>query len=115
MGEAPSLLKNVAPALGNSFLIRTLTTTNRDAIGARVIVTENGQTQMDEVRSGGSYMSQNDLRLHFGLGKATSANVSVHWLDGKIENFTGVAAQQIVTIQEGKGIVKKQPYIGSKH
>ena len=113
MGEAPSLLKNSAPSLGNSILIRLLTA-NRDAIGARVTVTANGQKQMDEIRSGGSYISQNDFRLHFGLGKATSANLSVRWLDGKIENISGVAAGDIVTIEEGKGIVKKQPYAVSK-
>jgi enediyne biosynthesis protein E4 len=114
MGEAPSLLKNLGPALGHSMLIRALTATNREAIGARITVTANGQTQIDEVRSGGSYISQSDFRLHFGLGKATSANVSVHWLDGKIENFSSVAADQIVTVQEGKGIIKKQPYTSRK-
>jgi enediyne biosynthesis protein E4 len=114
MGEAPSLLKNFAPSLGNSILIRLLTTTNRDAIGTRVTVTANGQKQMDEVRSGGSYISQSDFRLHFGLGKATSANLAIRWLDGKTENISAVAAGQIVTIQEGKGIVKRQPYSASK-
>jgi enediyne biosynthesis protein E4 len=114
MGEAPSLLKNFAPSLGNSILIRLLTTTNRDAIGARVTVAANGQKQMDEVRSGGSFISQNDFRLHFGLGKAASANLSIRWIDGKTENIAGVAAGQIVTIQEGKGIVKKQPYTTGK-
>ena len=115
MGEAPSLLKNVAPSLGNSILVRLLTSTNRDAIGARATVTANGQTQMDEVRSGGSYISQSDFRLHFGLGKAASANLSIRWLDGKTEQFDRVAAGQIVTIQEGKGIIKKQPYSAGKH
>src|ERR1700733_1357934 len=110
MGEAPSLLKNFAPPPGHSILIRALTATNRDAIGARITVNANGQTQIDEVRSGGSYISQNDFRLHFGIGKATSANLSVQWPDGKIENFPSVAAEQVITIQEGKGIVKKQPY-----
>jgi enediyne biosynthesis protein E4 len=114
MGEAPSLLKNVALPLGHSILIRALTATSRDAIGARVTVNANGQTQMDEVRSGGSYISQSDFRLHFGLGKAASANVSIHWLDGKSENFGNVAAEQIVTIQEGRGIVRKQPYAASR-
>jgi hypothetical protein len=114
MGEAPSLLRNVAPPLGHSILIRALTATNRDAIGARVTVTANGQTQIDEVRSGGSYISQNDFRLHFGLGKANSANLSIQWLDGKIESFPSVAAEQVVTIQEGKGIVKKQAYASRK-
>ena len=114
MGEAPSLLKNVALVLGHSILIRALTATNRNAIGTRVTVTANGQTQIDEVRSGGSYISQSDFRLHFGLGKATSANLTVHWLDGKVENFSSVAAGEIVTIQEGKGIIKRVPYTSSK-
>lgn len=110
MGEAPSLLKNMAPSAGNSVLLRLLTDTDRDAIGARATVAAGGQKQMDEVRSGGSYISQSDFRLHFGLGKATEADISVRWLDGKVENFAKVHAGQIVTIKEGKGIIKKQPY-----
>jgi enediyne biosynthesis protein E4 len=110
MGEAPSLLKNLAPQTGHSILIRALTSTNRDAIGARITVTAGGQKQIDEVRSGGSYISQNDFRLHFGLGKALSANLSIRWLDGKTENFSEVAAGQFVTIEEGKGIVRKQAF-----
>ncbi|HEY5256636.1 MAG TPA: CRTAC1 family protein, partial [Acidobacteriaceae bacterium] len=114
MGEAPSLLKNFGPPLGNSILIRALTATGRDAIGARISVTANARMQIDEVRSGGSYVSQNDFRLHFGLGKATIANLSVRWPDGKVENFSSVAAGQIVTIQEGKGIVVKVQYTSRK-
>jgi hypothetical protein len=103
-------LKNTAPPIGHSLLIRALTATNRDAIGARVTLSAGGQAQMDEVRSGGSFMSQNDFRLHFGIGKANSADVSVRWPDGKVDNFSAVAAGQVVTIQQGKGIVRKQPY-----
>jgi hypothetical protein len=114
MGEAPTLLKNLAPQAGHSILIRALTSTNRDAIGARITVTAGGQKQIDEVRSGGSYISQSDFRLHFGIGKASSANLSIQWLDGKTENFSDVAAGQVVTIQEGKGIVKKQPFTSGK-
>jgi hypothetical protein len=110
MGEAPTLLKNTGPPLGHSLLIRALTATNRDAIGARVTLSAGGQAQMDEVRSGGSYMSQNDFRLHFGIGKANSADVSVRWPDGKVDHFSALAAGQVVTIQQGKGIVRKQPY-----
>jgi enediyne biosynthesis protein E4 len=115
MGESPSLLKNMAPPIGHSILVRALTSTNRDAIRARVTVTANGQTQIDEVRSGGSYISQNDFRLHFGIGKASSANASVRWLDGKTESFGAVAADQIIVVQEGKGIIKKQAYASRKH
>ena len=109
MGEAPSLLKNVGPPTGKSLLVRAITS-NRDAIGARVTLTANGRKQIDEVRSGGSFISQSDFRLHFGLGSAKSADLSVRWIDGKVENIAGVAAGQIVTIEEGKGIVRKQPY-----
>ena len=114
MGEAPTLLRNTAAGLGHSILVRLLTATKRDAIGARVALTAGGQKQMDEVRSGGSYISQNDLRLHFGIGKANSADLSVRWPDGKVENFPAVASGQIVTIQQGRGIVHKQPYKASK-
>ncbi|MCU1271542.1 MAG: ASPIC/UnbV domain protein [Acidobacteriaceae bacterium] len=112
MGEAPSLLKNFADN-GNSLLVRALTSA-RDAIGARITVTAGGHKQIDEVRSGGSYISQNDLRLHFGLGSASTADISVRWLDGKVENFKSAAAGQILTIEEGKGIVRTQHYSSSK-
>ena len=113
MGEGPSLLKNVGPRAGNSLLVRAVTF-GRDAIGARVTVTANGRKQIDEVRSGGSFISQNDFRLHFGLGKATAADVSVRWQDGKVEALTGIAAGQIVTIEEGKGTTRRQPYTSGK-
>jgi hypothetical protein len=109
MGEGPSLLKNSAPQNGNSLLVRAVTS-GRDAIGARITVTSGAHKQIDEVRSGGSFISQNDFRLHFGLGKASAGDISVRWLDGKTENFAGVAAGQIVTIEEGKGVTRKQPY-----
>jgi hypothetical protein len=112
MGEAPSLLKNFA-ATGNSLLIRALTF-GRDAVGARVTLTAGGRKQIDEVRSGGSYISQNDFRLHFGMGSAKTADISIRWLDGKVDNFKSVAAGQIVTIAEGKGIVQTQPYAPAK-
>jgi len=113
MGEGPSLLRNSAPHLGNSLLLRAVTS-GRDAIGARITVTANGRKQIDEVRSGGSFISQNDLRLHFGLGKATAADVSVRWQDGKVETFAGIGAGQVVTIEEGKGVIRKQPYVSEK-
>lgn len=109
MGEPPSLLKNFAPSTGNSLLLKLLTS-GRDAIGARVTVTVNGHKQTDEVRSGGSFISQNDMRLHLGLGKAVNAGLSVRWQDGRLDQFSGVTAGQVVTIEEGKGMVRKQAY-----
>lgn len=114
MGEAPTLLKNFAPVSGHSLTVRVLTDTGRDAIGARVSLRAGTLKEIDEVRSGGSFISQSDLRLHFGLGKSTAAEFTVHWLSGKTETFSKVDAGQIVTVQEGKGILRKQPYTVSK-
>lgn len=110
MGEPPSLLKNFAPTSMHALTVRVLTASGRDAIGARVVLTVGGQRQIDEVRSGGSFLSQNDFRLHFGIGKAEAADLNVRWPGGKSETFSKVAAGQIVTIQEGKGVVNRQPY-----
>jgi len=82
MGEPPSLLKNLAGSSGNSLTIRAIIA-GRDAIGARITATAAGHKQIDEVRSCGSYISQKDFRLHFGLGRAKAAEVSIRWLDGK--------------------------------
>jgi len=86
-------------------MIRLVTPAGSDAIGARVTLISEGKKQIDEVRSGGSFISHNDFRLHFGLGKANSADLSVRWTDGKTENYPGVAAGQIATIEEGKGML----------
>ena len=110
MGEAPTLLKNFAPVSGHSLTVRVLTDTGRDAIGARVDLRSGTLKEIDEVRSGGSFISQSDLRLHFGLGKSSVAEFTVHWLSGRSETFFKVDAGQVVTVQEGKGIIHKQPY-----
>jgi hypothetical protein len=76
----------------------------RDAVGATVYVTCNGMKQREDVISGGSYLSSNDPRVHFGLGTATSADsVEVHWPSGKVEKFTVPGADRIVTLTEGTG------------
>ena len=78
------------------------TTSNRSAIGARVRVTAGDVTLVDEVRGGGSYLSQNDLRVHFGLGSyAGAVRVEVRWPNGKEERWAGVATGKIVTLTEG--------------
>jgi hypothetical protein len=75
---------------------------NRSAIGARVTVTAGGVTQVNEVRGGGSYLAQNDLRVHFGLGSAATVDrVQVRWPNGREETWGDVAADRIVTLSEG--------------
>ncbi len=62
--------------------------------------------QTEEIRSGGSYLSQNDLRVHFGLGKATKADeIEIRWNSGKIETIKDVAADKFYAVLEGEGIV----------
>jgi hypothetical protein len=74
---------------------------NRNAIGARVAVTTNGRTQIDEVRSGGSYLSQNDLRLHFGLGGAKQADkIEITWPSGARQTIPVSAGDHVVTVRE---------------
>ena len=78
------------------------TTSNRSAIGARVRVVAGDLTLVDEVRGGGSYLSQNDLRVHFGLGgNGGPVRVDVRWPNGNEERFDGIATNRMVTLTEG--------------
>ena len=82
------------------------TKTNRLGIGARLKITSNGMTQTGDVRSGGSYLSQNDLRVHFGLGSATKVDeVEIRWPSGTIDVLRNLAADQFYGVVEGKGQV----------
>jgi hypothetical protein len=108
MNDLPSLLRNDGGNKQNWIKIKLLgTKCNRTAIGARVRVVVGNHSQIDEVHSGSSVMSQGDLRLHFGLGKAAAVDlIEVKWpTSQKIERFTHVKANQILTIREGSGIV----------
>jgi hypothetical protein len=117
-GQTADLLRNDS-TYGNSLMVRVLagrstapTAGSRDAIGARVRVTVGGRTQVRDVRAGSSYLAQNDLRLHFGLGDAALIDrVEVTWPSDRVETVTKVAANQIVTIQEGRGIVGRVPLV----
>jgi hypothetical protein len=76
----------------------------RDAVGATVYVTANGMRQREDVLSGGSYLSTNDPRPHFGLGQATKIDdIEVHWPSGRVEHFTAPGVDRILTIAEGSG------------
>lgn len=82
------------------------TRSNRLALNARVSISAGGMTQTDEVHSGGSYLSQNDLRLHFGLGSANKIEkVMIHWPSGRIETINDLAADKFYSVLEGQGIV----------
>jgi hypothetical protein len=77
---------------------------NRDGIGARLRVKAGNRLLVDEVRSGSSYISNNDLRVHFGLGQAASVDsVEVRWPSGSVEKFFVPHVDAIQTLKEGSG------------
>ena len=106
MNEPPSLLRNDVSG-GNHWLkVRLVgTKSNRSAIGARVIAQYGGHMQAQELLSQSSYYSCNDFRLHFGLGAATFAELTVHWPSGLVETLSNVACDRLVTWQEGHGLI----------
>jgi len=105
----PTLLLNQGGNSNHRVLFKlTGTKSNKMAIGARVIVKAGKLAQFSEVRGGGSYLSQNDPRLHFGLGsEAKMDEVEIRWPSGKVEVLRDVPADFIYTIVEGEGIQKK--------
>ena len=79
----------------------TGTKSNRSGIGARVTVEAGGRTRIDEVMSGSSYYSQNDLRLHFGLGASTRIDkLSVRWPSGGVQTLLDLAVDRVLAIEE---------------
>jgi enediyne biosynthesis protein E4 len=106
VGEPPTLLLNRVQNENHRVLFKLIgTKSNRAAIGARVTILASGFRQFSEVRAGGSYLSQNDLRQHFGLGLATKIDsVEIRWPNGKVETLQNLAADAIYTIVEGEGI-----------
>lgn len=110
MNEAPSLLKNSGERKNWVILQMAGRQSNRSGIGARVTMIAEKRKQVDEVRSGGSYISQNDLRLHFGIGDAVKVDrIEVAWPSDKKEVFLDVKANQVVVLEEGKGQSITQP------
>ena len=110
-GQPPSLFLNHCQNGNHRVLFKLLgTKSNRLAIGARVTVRTGSVKQFSEVKGGGSYLSQNDLRQHFGLGSNKNMDeVSVRWPNGQTEVFKNVPADFIYTIVEGQGIKTKIP------
>jgi hypothetical protein len=108
----PTLLRNDGGNKNNWIMIKCVgTRSNRSAIGTRVKVTSGEHSQIDEVMSGSSYYSQNDLRLHFGLGRATEAeNVEITWPSGLKESFKKLPANHLFLLQEAKGIAESRKF-----
>ena len=106
----PQLLRNDGGNANNFILLRLIgVKSNRDGIGAKVKVVSGDLTQIDEVRSGASYMSQSDLRLHFGLEKRTKIDlIEIRWPSGSIDKITNVNANKILTVKEGQGLIEQK-------
>jgi hypothetical protein len=112
-GERVNLLLNDGGNAANAILVQVIgTKSNRSGIGTKITLTTGQRRQVREVESGSSYLAQNDLRAHFGIGSATMAErLEVRWPDGSMEVIPAVAANQIVTIRQGKGLVSRAPLV----
>ena len=110
LGEKPLVLLNTSKNDNQRIILKLIENgKNKDAIGSRVTLKTDQRSMIGEVQAGASYLSQNDFRLHFGLGKGEQIeSVEVRWSDGKIEKISGVEPNRIVTVKQGKGLSKSE-------
>ena len=110
-GQSADLIRNDGQP-GNAILVRLVgTKSNRDGVGARLRLTAGGRSQIREVKAGSSYLAQNDMRQHFGLAALSRADrLEVRWPAGRTDVIENVAANQIITVREGDGIVAATPF-----
>jgi hypothetical protein len=96
----------------NAILIRVIgTKSNRGGIGTRLTLTTGGRRQLREVQSGSSYLTQNDLRAHFGIGAANrSERLEMRWPSGATEVVQDLPANHVITVREGEGVVGRMPF-----
>ena len=114
----PQLLRCDSASGNNWIKVKLIgTKSNRSGIGARVSCTatfpdeSKPHRQIDEVRSGGGYFSQSDLRIHFGLGKAQKVDVlDIHWPSGQVDTLKDLPANQLVTVREGAGSLSTEKF-----
>lgn len=111
MNAPPSLLVNQVRTKNHWVAFRTIgTKSNRDGIGARIRMKAAGRTFLDEVRSGSSFISNNDMRVHFGLGSVTKIDwVEVRWPSGLVERFEDLGVDSFHTLKEGSGLPVNPP------
>ena len=106
LNEPPSLLRNDLRGSNHWLKLKLVgTKSNRSAIGARVVVRYGKKVQAQEVLSQSSFYSVNDSRLHFGLGSEKTADIAIRWPSGAHEELKAVAADQLIVVKEGTGIV----------
>jgi enediyne biosynthesis protein E4 len=118
VNDFPQLLRCDSRLANNWIKVRTIgTKSNRSGIGARLacVTYVPGESkphrQIDEVRSGGSYLSQNDLRIHFGLGKAERVDLlEIRWPSGQVDTIKDVKANQLLFVKEGEGVIRTMQF-----
>ena len=111
VNAVPQLLRCDSTNQNNWITIKTIgVKSNRNGIGARIKCISADASQIDEVRSGGSYYSQNDLRVHFGLGTARKINsLEIRWPSGQVDVLNDVPANQFIIVKEGAGLITPSP------
>jgi hypothetical protein len=121
VNSLPQLIRCDSTTGRNWIKIRTVgTKSNRTGIGARITVTTQPSSdakpfvQIDEVRSGGSYFSQNDLRIHFGLDRAQKADIEIRWPSGSTDKLPALAANNLYVVEEGGKLLKTVPMGATK-
>jgi len=122
VNDYPQLLRCDSKLDNNWIKVRTIgTKSNRSGIGARLACVTHvpGESkphrQIDEVRSGGGYFSQNDLRVHFGLGKAEKVDqLEIRWPSGQVDTLKDVKANQVIYVKEGEGITRTMQFAPKK-
>ncbi len=107
LGDVPTVLLNTTENANQKIIFKLIQAgKNKDAIGARITLKTDKRKLIQEVQAGASYLSQNDFRLHFGLGNGEKIeSVEVRWSDGKTEKISGVQSNQIIIISQGKGVL----------
>ena len=118
VNDYPQLLRCDSKLPNNWIKIRTIgTKSNRSGIGARLtcVTTVPGESkphrQIDEVRSGGGYFSQSDLRVHFGIGKAQKVDVlEIRWPSGQVDMLKDIKSNQVLFVKEGQGIMRSMTF-----
>ena len=112
MNDSPELLRHARKNPCHSVVVKTLgTQSNRDGIGTKVTLVAGGLTQYDEVRSGGSYLSSSDLRVHFGLGAATKIDrLELRWPSGQMDVVPSPPLDHLLVVKEGQGLVESKPF-----
>lgn len=110
VGQAPDLLRNDGGNRANSLLVRTLgSKSNRDGVGARLKLWVGEKSLTRDVKAGSSYLGQNDMRVHFGMGSAARADrLEILWPSGIVDVLQDIDANQIITVEEGVGIQQRK-------